>query len=633
MTPFKALPTALLFRLALLILPWLGGCASDDARDFGEAPIDTTPGIAYEVRIEGVNEPELVSVLEASMRLFTLNDRPPPSLARLRRRAEADLETVQKVLRAEGYYEGSATFALSPTRSTQSPSDNTGDDANEQPPQQNVVVTISPGDRFTFADVTASPGVTDEGLTIEALSQFGAPTGAPARASRIVDAENRLLDWLSERGYYYATIDERDVVANLDANTLTVTTELLPGPQLKFGPLRFEGLKSVDSDYLASYTPWKEGEVLKRSALDQLQTSLFATNLFESVSVEPPVEAQLGSNGDTQSTPITVRANERKHRTVGAGLRFSTDEGPEATAFIEHRNLFGANETGRVSILGGLQRQEFNVSFRKPQFLHQPQVLYASLLLRHEDDEAFEERTVRLDAGLERRLSKRLTVSGGLSVELSQIDDDLDGNFDVARLIGAPMSAHYDASNNLLDPTRGYRLGASVTPYSGTYNGNTLLFTVLDVDGSIYLPLDRRARHVIALRARAGSLLGAERDDVPPTKRLYSGGGGSVRGYETRFIGPLDTRGDPLGGRSVVEAGLELRTRVGENLGIVPFVEAGTVSERVLPQLNDDVQYAAGLGVRYYTVIGPIRADVALPLNRREEDDLFQFYVSIGQAF
>ncbi|MFT5445919.1 MAG: translocation and assembly module TamA, partial [Gammaproteobacteria bacterium] len=123
------------------------------------------------------------------------------------------------------------------------------------------------------------------------------------------------------------------------------------------------------------------------------------------------------------------------------------------------------------------------------------------------------------------------------------------------------------------------------------------------------------------------------REAGPPKTRLYSGGGGSVRGYQTQFIGPLDARGDPTGGRSVLEAGVEMRIRVGENFGLVPFIDAGTVSRAIFPDFSEDVQIAAGLGLRYHTIIGPIRADIALPINPREEDNLFEFYISIGQAF
>jgi len=119
---------------------------------------------------------------------------------------------------------------------------------------------------------------------------------------------------------------------------------------------------------------------------------------------------------------------------------------------------------------------------------------------------------------------------------------------------------------------------------------------------------------------------------VPPTKRLYSGGGGSVRGYAQDYIGPLD-HGNPRGGRSVLEAGVELRARLFGDIGGAIFTEAGSVSTETYPDFEDGIQTAAGLGLRYYSPAGPIRVDVAFPINPRSQDDAFQVYFSIGQAF
>ncbi len=627
----------------------LGGCGNSTERPTDLDIVDPGLGVEYLTIVSGAPDDDIDELIQQSLKLYTLAHRKPSSPARLRRRAESDMGTAVMVLRSEGYYISKASFEIAPApvpvdapvtvrgQQAQEVIEDKAADATIPDPPLAVTVTLNPGPRFKFATMLIEPTVTAEGLKLAAPDSFGFESGSPARAADIVEAESRAVLWLTERGYPYARFEDRKTTADLQKHTLNVVSTLTPGPRVRFGKLRFEGLKSVQQDYLESYTPWKENALYSRSAIDRFQTSLFATSLFDSISVEPIAEQELleSANDATAARPvaITISATEAKHRSVGAGARFSTDQGPEATAFFEHRNVFGANETGRISVIGGLLRQEINLSLRKPQFLHQPNVLFGSLVMRHEDDDAFEERTLRLVGGIERRMNKRLTVSGALSLELSQIDDEPDGQFETAQLIGVPLTARYDASNSVFDPTRGWRVGTALTPYTGTYNDNTLLFTSADLNGSVYYPIDDAQRYVLALRGRVGTLLGAERDDLPPTKRLYSGGGGSVRGYESRFIGPLDVRGDPLGGRSVLEAGIEMRIRIGENFGLVPFIDAGTVSSAIVPDFNEDVQIAAGLGVRYYTIIGPIRADLAVPVNPREEDSAFQFYISIGQAF
>ena len=216
-------------------------------------------------------------------------------------------------------------------------------------------------------------------------------------------------------------------------------------------------------------------------------------------------------------------------------------------------------------------------------------------------------------------------------MEAALTDDE--GEEETSYLFGLPVFALYDDSDDLLDPTGGVRARIGATPFTGLFDNRETAFLVLDGTASTYWSLDDDSRVVLAVRGRLGSILGVERDRIPPQRRLYAGGGGSVRGYENRFIGPLDDSDDPEGGRSVIEAGIEMRMKVSENIGVVPFLDAGSVATEPFPDFGDGVQLAAGLGFRYFTPVGPLRLDVAVPLNPRDADDSFQFYISIGQAF
>ncbi len=191
----------------------------------------------------------------------------------------------------------------------------------------------------------------------------------------------------------------------------------------------------------------------------------------------------------------------------------------------------------------------------------------------------------------------------------------------------------YDTSNDILNPTSGIRSQAQVTPFVGTFAGEFTSFLSSNLTGSTYIALDDEDRFVFAIRGRVGSILAGDISDVPGGLRLYSGGGGSVRGYQQYFIGPLDSQGDPTGGLSVVEAGAEMRARIFGDVGAVVFLEAGSVADTVAPTFSQGVQYAAGTGLRYYSPIGPIRVDVGVPLNPRRVDNKFEVYFSIGQAF
>ena len=339
--------------------------------------------------------------------------------------------------------------------------------------------------------------------------------------------------------------------------------------------------------------------------------------------------ASLGSRvAPSPQVPVELADEEGKQRSVGLGARLSTDEGPAATAYLEHRNLFGANETGRVSSSLALFKQQLGVAIRKPQFLRPGQALFGGLSFSNETDRAFDERAIRWEVGIDRQMTPRLRLSAAQTFEVAAIDDS--NRVGTSTLLGFPLKASYDASDTLLDPTRGYRLSAALIPYFGSFDGNSQVFQIVDLGASAYWPI---GRHVLAGRTRIAAAFGQGRDDIPPPQRLYAGGASSVRGYASRFIGPLDSEGEPIGGRSAVELGVELRFRLTDSIGIVPFAEAGAVSKSSRPDFDERIQFAAGLGAQYYTAIGPVRLDVGVPLNPRREDDAFQLYLSIGQAF
>jgi translocation and assembly module TamA len=328
---------------------------------------------------------------------------------------------------------------------------------------------------------------------------------------------------------------------------------------------------------------------------------------------------------------VLATVEEAPPRSVTVGLRYDTDLGPTVRATFEHRNLFGANERLLIEAEGGLVEQHLGAGLRKPQYLRPGQDLVTDLTFAHVTGEAYSSLGTTGSIGLERKLTERWTAGLGGLAEWTRIDDN--GEAGTATLLGAPGFAAYDSTKNLLDPADGMRLRLEATPFFGMFSGGDTEFLVLDGTGSVYLPLDSEADYVLAARGRAASILSPDLESIPATRRLYSGGGGSVRGYADNFIGPLDANNNPVGGRSALEAGVEMRARLFGDIGGVVFADAGSVSTQVFPDFAEGVQVAAGLGLRYHSLAGPIRVDLAFPVNGRKADDPWQLYFSIGQAF
>jgi translocation and assembly module TamA len=200
------------------------------------------------------------------------------------------------------------------------------------------------------------------------------------------------------------------------------------------------------------------------------------------------------------------------------------------------------------------------------------------------------------------------------------------------------LEVHIDGSNDLIDPTKGGRFSAQITPYVGR-SGRDSRLIISTAKGSYYLRLYKEAI-ILAGWAHGGTISVSSLNNLAPNKRFYAGGVGSVRAYGYKLLGPLDNSRIPLGGRSILEYGLEGRFKVTDTIGFVIFAEAGSVSEHASPNLSNQGRlWGIGAGIRYYTGIGPIRLDIAKPMKRRRDaspkaiDSSYQFYLSVGQAF
>ena len=603
----------------LLLVVAAGGCSSGGSKSlpiFFERP---ETAVSYSVVLVGMPSDELTSMAEQSLASYRLRDKGAASLAFLRRRAESDVQSLLKILRSRGYYSSTAGVIVEETA----------------PEVALVTITADPGPAYTLTrhDLTIEPTGSNFPPSLDAAA-LGSPIGDQALSSEIAAAEAAAVAELHRSGFPYADFKGRVGQADPSTATLTVESKISAGPAFIFGPVSFNGLETVDEAYIASYQPWETGQSFDIGALSEFQRSLFATDLFKAVTVRPPKEPpqeqeQVGSA--PVPLPVTVELEEGPRRRVAGGLRYDTDLGPTVRASYEHRNLFGANERLLVQAEGGLVEQSFGVGLRKPQFLRSGQDLLTDLTFLRTTDDAFSARSVTGFAGLERRVNERWRGGLGGLVEASLIDDN--GEQATAYLLGAPFFAAYDGSDNLLDPTKGARLWLEATPFSGVNDKSDVEFLVLDVDGSIYRLLDEEHHVIVAARGRVASILAPDLDGIPATRRLYSGGGGSVRGYAQDFIGPLDDDHNPIGGRSALETGIELRARLFGDFGGVVFAEAGSVSTAMFPDFAEGIQAAAGVGVRYHSAAGPIRLDLAFPLNGRSADDAFQVYFSIGQAF
>ena len=443
-----------------------------------------------------------------------------------------------------------------------------------------------------------------------------------------MEAGTYLLTYYRNNGYPFPKIAHRDVVADFAANTVQVRFQVDPGLEASFGETRVEGLKRLNDRYVYDLIPWKKGEKYDNRVIEKARRILFDTNLFSLIEFNNP-----GKVDALGQLPITIRMKERSLRTIRLGVEYTTDYGPGVNGSWTHRNLFGMAEKLTAGAIFNSKIRTASLRFEKPMFLAKENTFIAQAAFNDETTDAYDSRSLEASTILSRKFTKTFQAGAGVGFRYGRVKQKTDDEHTIYHLAFLPLTASQDTRESLLNPTHGYNLTLSAAPYQDVEDGNLRFFRYL-LSGSTYYNFNTGDKVVAAVRANFGQMIGVDHNEMPADLRFYAGGGGSVRGFAYQYAGPVQGN-TPLGGLSTLTFSLELRFKITESIGIVPFLDGGTVYLDTVPDFgSQNLYYGTGLGLRYYTAIGPIRLDVATPINWREGvDSRYQIYVSIGQSF
>lgn len=596
----------------------------------------------------------LTRTLQDASLLYRLRQDAPPDGETLARRMAADLNPLVDALWSQGYFNAEVVVAVDEVslklgvepgaalvRAAES-------HRNREPVP--ITVRVQPGPVFGLRGVAVvERGAGAGGAIVDPARVSRLKPGDPATSASLRAAQAALVDHLRNQSRPLAKVVELRPVVDHAAQTMDVTYVVEPGPHAGFGDVTIGDSGDVPQAVVRSFIYLEPGDPYSPKALADTRKSIATIPAIGSVRIREGDRLDAAGN-----LPIFLDVTERPKRLIGFSARYSTIDGPAVKTYWEHRNLFGGAERLRlegdvflapridgtkITTFDDFERSDlggrFAVSFLKP-------ALWGTRYDWLVDGTGARERVgtnryggytaryANVTTALRRRFTDTFSVQAGIEVERGQTSDVL-GQVDYT-LVGIPLSVKYDSTDSLLDATRGIRATASVTPYPSLL-GSTVNIVQSKAALSAYYALDEDARYVLAGRLGLGSIAGESLADIPATRRFYAGGGGSVRGYAYRSLSPLGPLGRLTGGRSLFEGSVEARIKVTDTIGVVPFFDAGTAFESSLPNFKETLQMSAGLGLRYYTPIGPIRLDVAAPLNPRKGDKPVAVYISIGQAF
>jgi len=595
-------------------------CAADPAHAADPQP--------YTVTIAKTGSDTIDTTLAASAQLVTLHGKVPVPPFALIERARSDIPRLQTALDSFGYYLNKVAITIGGHALTDP---GLADELDKVPAGTNVSVdvAIDKGPLFHLGKVEIEGAVPDADR-----QALGVKSGDPAIAGNVLDAQTRLLNALQEDGYALAKVEAPIAYADDEKHELNVSFKAEPGAQVDIGAITFKGLSDVHESFARRALKIKPGDRYKPSKIEDARQALVAQGVFSGVTVH--AADRLDADG---RIPLVFDVQERKKHAVAITAAYSTDLGISLSTTWSHRNLFGNAEQLNLTAAGtGLGNSTMGLGytlsaqFIKPLFLRPDQTLEFDVSAIKQNLDAYDQKAETIAGFLRRKFSDMWTGSAGLSY--SHDDVAQEGTSRLYQLVSLPLTVSYDTTgitDVLRDPTKGLRASLAVTP-TKSFGASDLTFFVLQASASTYLDVGGDGRSIVALRGLAGSILGGSNLELPPDQRLYAGGSATVRGFAYQSIGPMFPDGRPVGAKSVDAGTIEFRQRIGDDWGGAAFVDAGQASANGAP-FNGPVRVGAGIGARYYTALGAVRLDVAVPVTRVHGGDAFEIYIGLGQAF
>ena len=564
----------------------------------------------YSVLLKGIEDSTIYNECIQVSKTFQEKDDPPVSLFLLKQRAKSDLSRIRDILKAHAYYDAKVSFQVKERKEPQ-----VVFEVSLGPiyPIKEIRVDILPGERELSEEKKPSP------------EEIGLQEGESAVAAKVRSAQSEIAVFFQRQGYVFVSQKKPLLEVDHSSQSVRVVFRVDPGPVGRYGETKVKGLQGVEESYVRNKIPWDRGEKYHPQDVAKLKKKLMATELFSLIQVNHPE-----SLGDRGMLPMTVNLRERTPRSLGLGLGYETDMGIKARAYWEHRNFAGQGEKMRYSGDFSKYIQEVAGKYRVPEFLQYNQSLIFQASLKREDAEAYDSRGVETSVGIEREISPNLSWGSGISYKGVRLEDNFRSkNF---HLLSLPSFLNWDSRDDPLNPSKGETINLKLTPFD-KISEVSVMFLKSTLSVKKYIQLLWLTQPTLAWRGKLGSITPASAQDIPADELFYLGGGGSIRGYPYQEIGP-EKNGDLYGGLSMLETSMELRQNISKSMGLVMFLDGGGAYEKRIPDVGKSFYWGAGVGFRYYTQVGPLRFDLAFPLDRENNKfRAYQIYLSVGQSF
>jgi len=542
---------------------------------------------------------------------------------------DGDMQRIAAVYRELGYYGAHARYML---------------ERNEAGDEVKIRIAVEEGDPVHLAsvaiDLSGLPGG-DVRWHDRLVPSLPLKQGAVFSVGLYGGGKRKLLQQLGDAGFPDATVEGGGEV-DIATNQATISWTVRPGPRVTLGVIRIEGMETVGEDVIRRELSFKSGDLYSDSEMLKSQRQISDLGIFRTtqIELEPSAEEGPGKPPPERVTrDVVVRVQERSLRSVRLGLGYGTEDKLRAQIGWLHRNVTGRADSLDVRARYSSLTDEFQATLKEPHVPDPRTTLFIDSRIRDDTLPAYSAVALLGRVSIERAL--RLGWSGYVGYNLEWTDvrsvpnvaaTELTNPLDKFLLGYVNLGVRRITTDSLVEPTRGSWLEAQVET-AANWLGSQRSYVRGTVDARGYLPLGPT---VLAARAMVGTISAfgpTDTAELPVTKLFYGGGSTLVRGYDFQHLGPDDAKGQAVGGDSLLVGSAEWRFPVWRELYGDTFVDAGQLSRNPWDWKWEDLRYSAGVGLRYATPLGPVRVDIATPINPPPGVDRVRVWFAIGQAF
>ena len=614
---------ALAYFLFLFSTLFLSSCEKKkdpQIRTFG--PEDTS---FYKVYIDGDVPSYLIKEIQDHSLLYQLVDRPPLSPKALEHRIEQDFNNIILVCHEYGYFEAQVSYKIETSKK-----------------KLKVRLELNLGPAYTVGKVNIKT-IPDHTIALDPTIHLILKSGEPVTLEKIKMVSLLIEQYFQNKGFPFAKSDLPTATIDKINKRLDLDFIVQIDQKINFDLLNIKNNKGhLKKSYIRNRLIWKRGDVYQTSITKRTQKKLMETGLFSSVAIK-----QEKKNGTLETTVDVVEAPPRLY---GGSIKYNTSESIAGKLFWTHYNFAGGGEKLGTSLEHGIRNSEAKVYYDIPDILLPEMHVRQELSYQREKNKAYKSHIAKGELSLLHKINEEFRHIFAVNYERGQVSRHRLRTKN--SIVGLSITPDYNSSDSHVDPTEGLKLTAFAAPHTDTSNKNR--FTILKAALMFYLPLWSKdqepllqkgegipeGKGILATWIRSGYIVANHFSRIPIYKRFYSGGPSSIRGYGLKMLGPIDADKAPTGGRTLLETGTELRYNVINSFGGAVFCEAGTVTpDHSIKLKKGHILWSYGLGLRYFTKMGPIRFDIGFPnkirkgLDGKKIDAPFQIYLNFGQAF